>query len=415
MMKRLMSLLLILMLLPATSLAAPIQLLPLQQGALAPISLAPDGQSGLYAAEGELMIVRTDGSVLPVTVSQTRGAADTYGNLERIASMGLRAIGAEGLAWSPDGRYAALVNQNQVAIYAHFYYDPIVLDTHTGELFLAATYENKATKENCGVVITACFSGDSRYLYAIILGRLNGRRFSLVQYDLETLEAVTLYACDKESPHYWPHLNQLRDGSFLLLTDQTKQHLPTGIRRILPQGGEAAVTHADFLQPSAYFYPRSLQYSRDSSYALILASSSVPSADSQSGMQTVYHFTRLMCLRPDEGELAKDEYWEIPSLDAEKVAVLTGNEAQSPSPVYLHSMCLSPDGERALIVCAAEKGQYTLRMLNLTDGSLTPVTGVDSDTLRSMCMADTLYLDWSGDTILLGKQGMVPLAYQIKE
>ena len=54
-------------------------------------------------------------------------------------------------------------------------------------------------------------------------------------------------------------------------------------------------------------------------------------------------------------------------------------------------------------------------MLNLTDGSLTPVTGVDSDTLRSMCMADTLYLDWTGDTILLGKQGMVPLAYQIKE
>lgn len=82
------------------------------------------------------MIVRTDGSVLPVTVSQTRGSADTYGNLERIASMGLRAIGAEGLSWSPDGRYAALVNQNQVAIYAHFYYNPIVLDTHTGNCFL---------------------------------------------------------------------------------------------------------------------------------------------------------------------------------------------------------------------------------------------------------------------------------------
>lgn len=60
-------------------------------------------------------------------------------------------------------------------------------------MFLAATYENKATRENCGVVITACFSGDSRYLYAVILGRLNGKRFSLVQYDLETLEAVTLY------------------------------------------------------------------------------------------------------------------------------------------------------------------------------------------------------------------------------
>jgi len=414
-MKRLMVLLLMLMLLPAAALADTIRLVPAPQEALAPISLAPDGRSGLYAAEDGLVVVRADGSVLPVTISRNRGAADVYGNLERIASMGVRAIGTEGLAWSPDGRYAALVNQNQVAVYANFYFDPVILDTHTGELFLAATYANRMKEDNFGAVITACFSEDSRYLYAIICGNLNGKRFSLVQVDLETLEAVTLYACDTDTPHYWPHLSRLRDGSFLLLTDQTRQHLPTGVSRIVPEGASAAVTHADFTLPSAYFYPRSLQYSRDSGYALILGSSSVSAADPQGGgMQQVNYFTRLLCLRPDEGELAKDEYWEIPSLDADKVAVLTGNEAQSPSSVYLCAMHLSPDGNRALIVCV-ERGTYALRMLSLSDGRLTPVTGVDSDTLRSMCMARMPYLDWRGSTILLGQQGIVPTACQIEE
>ena len=129
-------------------------------------------------------------------------------------------------------------------------------------------------------------------------------------------------------------------------------------------------------------------------------------------MQTM-HFTRLMCLRPDEGELAKDEYWEIPSLKADRVAVLRGNEAQSPSTVYLLTMCMSPDGQRALIICV-QKGEYALRILNLADGSLDTVMGVDSDTLRDICMGTrTPYLDWSGNTILLGKQGGMPMAYKL--
>lgn len=410
-MKKLITLLLVLaLLLPAAALADIALLLPDAYAAVAPVSLAPDGKSGLYATEDGLVVVREDSRVLPVTISQTRGVADTNRNLERIAGMGLRAIGPEGLVWSPDGRYAALVNQNQIVINMNLYYDPIILDMQTGELFLAATYGNKMNKENSGAMISAYFSEDSRYLYALICGMLNGQRFSLMQYDMETLEATTLYSCNKEYMHYWPHLSQLRDGSFLLLTDQMNKGDPAGINRIVPSGDLAAVTHEDFSQPSVYFYPRSLQYSKESGYALILGSSTYTA--SRDTMQTM-HFTRLMCLRPDEGELAKDEYWEIPSLKADRVAVLRGNEAQSPSTVYLLTMCMSPDGQRALIICVQE-GEYALRILNLADGSLDTVMGVDSDTLRDICMGTrTPYLDWSGNTILLGKQGGMPMAYKL--
>lgn len=397
---RLIALLLVL-LLPCAALADTLSAIPSPMEEATPVSVSPDGRVELYSAGNTLTIRHEDGRTLPVVVSEARGAADAYGNLAKVASKGAQSIGSEGLIWSPDGRYAAIVNQSRVVQMVQFIYDPIVIDMQTGEMFLLASYSNKITKEGSGVVLTALFSADSRYLYAVVMGSLNGARFSLMQYELETLDSAVLHTW--EDLTYWPHLAQLADGSFLLLKDTQKLNDFTGLVHITSTEDGYALSVTDFTQRMLFFYPRSMQYCGESGHALILSNS----------IQGENRYSNLLRLRPDEGLLIPDMYWAVPSLDAPAVAELVKNELQSPSAVLIHAMRLSPDGERALLICS-ERAEYALLMLSLADGFLTQVAGVDSETLHSFCISGSPYLDWCGDTVILGVSAAQAGAYKLQ-
>lgn len=389
------------LLFPCAALADTLSAIPSALDEATPVSISPDGRVSLYSAGNALAVVHENGSILPVTVSDIRGAADAYGNLNKVAARGAAAIGNEGVVWSPNGRYAAIVNQSRVVQMMQFIYDPIVIDTQTGEMFLLAAYNNKLAKDDCGVMLTACFSADSRYLYAVIMGSLNGARFSLMQYDLETLTASVLHTW--EDLTYWPSLAQLADGSFLLLTDAHKVNEFTGTLRIVPSADGAAASKAEFTQRMLFFYPRSMQYSAKSGHALILSNS----------IQGSNCYSNLLHLTPDEGDLVPDTYWAVSSLKASAVTKMVKNELQSPSAVRIHAMRLSPDGERALLLCS-EGAEYALLMLRLSDGALTQVTGVDSETLRGLCATGGPYIDWCGDTVLLGVSAANAGAYRLE-
>ncbi len=398
-MKRFLALLLAL-LLPCAALADTLTPIPSPLDGAAPVSLSPDGSTGVFSTSDGLAILREDGSMLPVTISETRGAADEYGNLAKLAVQGARYLGSEGLVWSPDGRYAAVVNQLRVVQTALFIFDPIVIDAQTGEIFLLASYANNIRKENAGAVLTCTFSADSRYLYAVILGSINNARFCLMQYDLATLEATVLHSW--EDLTYWPSLVQLADGSFLLLKDTTRQHDFTGLVHITKAKTGYVHTITDFTQRMMFFYPRSMQYSASSGHALILSNS----------IQGSNTYSNLLHLRPDADLSAPEKYWAVTSLDSSYISVLSKNELQSPSDVIIHDMRLSPDGERALLLCI-EDGVFALRMLTFADGALTPVTGVDSETLRSFCLASNPYFTWCGDVVILGASPTGAIAYKL--
>lgn len=397
---RLFSLLLAL-LLPCAALAETLTAIPAPQEGMSPISFSQDGSVGLYSDEGRLVIVRADGSSTPVAASKTRGAADTYGNLAKIVSQGVRAIGSEGLVWSPDGRYAAIVNQLRVVQMAQMIYDPIVIDMQTGEMFLLASYDNNKRRNNSATVLTAAFSADSRYLYAVVWGNMNDAPFSLIRCDLTGSAAEVLLSWEGQT--FWPHLAQLRDGSFLLLKDTQQLNNYTGLAHITPAGKDYALTVTDFTQRMIFFYPRSMQYSAQSGHALILSNTSRGSNS----------YSNLLLVNPDEGIVPPTEYWAVPSLKASVVSVLSKNELQTPSNVVISSMRLSPDGERALLLCN-EGSRFALLMLSIDDRTLTRVTGVDSDTLASLYTSNGAYIDWRGDIILLGKTAATAVAHRLK-
>lgn len=366
------------------------------------ISASPDGQAELCVSmDTDSLFIRRDGTILPVYATESRGVPDTNGNLAKIAAMGVDAIGNEGVVWSPDGNYIAIVNQKRVAVQLQFIFDPLVIDTRTGEMFLLATYGNRYNKEGSATVVTACFSADSRYLYAVLLGSLGEDRFSLVQYDLNTLAATSLHIW--EGQVYWPHLAQLREGSFLMLKEQTKSNEAAGMIRISQgvNGYEHEVTK--FTQRRNFFYPRALLYSAVSGHALILSNAT----------EGDHIFSSMLHLRPDESLAAPELYWAIPSLKAKAVAELVKNELQSPSKVIIHGARLSPDGQYALILCS-EGGEFALRMLTLADGTLRPVTGVDSVVLSRMIFNGSPYIDWSGNTVYLGITAQTAFAYTLE-
>lgn len=400
-MKRFLALLFVL-LIPCCALADTLTALPTPDADMKPVSFSPDGRIGLYTTGSGLVLLHEDGSTQPLVINENRSAADTYGNLAKVVSRGAQGIGNEGLVWSPDSRYAAIVNNARVVQMAQFIYDPIIIDTQTGEVFLLATYANAINKDNSGVMLTCTFSADSRYLYAVILGSLTDARFCLVQYDLATYEASVLHSWDEQT--YWPHLAQLSDGSFLLLVDDSQLNDFAGLIHITRTENGYAHTVSEFTQRILFFRPQVMQYNAHSKHALLLSNAN----------QGSNYYSNMLYLQPGQDTLIPNEYyWAISSLDDSHVASLVKNQLQSPSEVMILAMCLSPDGERALLVCF-ENGSYALRMLTLADGSLTPVSGVNSDTLQSFYKPGGPYIAWSGDIILIGASPADATAFKLE-
>lgn len=379
---------------------APANLVPRTDETYRPISASPDGEVELCVLD-EWLYIRRGSSILPVMPNESRGVPDAYENLAEIASWGVKAIGNEGVVWSPDGNYIALVHHDNLIRRFLFILDPMVIDTRTGEMFLLATYDVRFTVGDSATVVTACFSGDSRYLYAVMIGRHDDNDFSLVRYNLETFGATVLHSWQETV--YRPRLVQLRDGSFLCLKDEQSPNSFPGLIHIDAGESGSDFKVVPFNQRRIFFQPCDLQYSAQSGYALILSNAA----------QGGHNFSNLLQFSPDNGVVTPEEYWSIPSLKAASVGRLVKNELHTPSKVIIHGMRLSPDGQHALLLCS-EGDEYALRMLGLADGSLRPVTGVDSIVLRRACMYETPYIDWFGNTVALGFSAQVARVYTLE-
>lgn len=159
------------------------------------LGVSPQGNAMLLSVGANLLALH-NGELRPIAPSQTRGVADTFSNLDKYLHYGSHNISTEGVAFSPDGRYAVMTNYNRLLNMMQFFYDPILLDLQTGEAILLETTNSRITRaERISKMTGACFSADNRFVYFSLLIRTRTDMrysFSLVRYDLATLERETL-------------------------------------------------------------------------------------------------------------------------------------------------------------------------------------------------------------------------------
>ena len=239
-----------------------------------PLSFSADGKSGILSFM-ETMIACYDGHYTPIYPSPDKGVQDVNGNLARFFSTGAGIVmGSEGAVFSPDGRYAVVLNTSAAMQMLRLTYDPIVIDLQTGEAVLTATYANSPTNDSdAGCVLTACFSRDGDTLYYTVYSAGNTHLYA---YSLAKGETRKL--CTYAGFASYPQLVETASGSLLLLKDAIRQNQSSGFVEFRHIGAHwYTVLHPSYLI-TRYFMPNRLQYSQSADLALVLGRSAISGA-----------------------------------------------------------------------------------------------------------------------------------------
>ncbi|MCR5297353.1 MAG: hypothetical protein K6E17_08065 [Clostridiales bacterium] len=128
-----------------------------------PLALSPDGK--IVIRNGAIQ--SRDGKSIPMTLNLTKGVGDPNGS-ERYLVVRLDAQPSwEGLSWSADGHYVAFSELEFVLKYLKSINVP-VLDTETGEIYLADSFARKTQEEDYGLVLLSRIDRTGRYLYYLV-------------------------------------------------------------------------------------------------------------------------------------------------------------------------------------------------------------------------------------------------------
>ena len=218
-----------------------------------PYFLSPGGSKAIcldekhaYVAEGNVITM-----ILP---NFLRSVRDTYAGFSRFIKMSpLQWVNSEGIAWSPDGRYAVITNHRQILMYMRLIYGLYIIDTQSGELYCADTYPIKIT-EGGSSVLQACFDASGRYLYYTLFGNAyEDARVSLMCYDMQTGEKQRLLPCLHNAAY--PKLQRDSRGRLINLTDATKANEILGLNVYEKQNGSWTSRAYALSRPSAAIRP----------------------------------------------------------------------------------------------------------------------------------------------------------------
>ena len=398
-----------------------------------PLSLAPDGETMLWAGQDGLYLTR-NGQITPVKAAPERGAGDPYGKLEKYMPTITRMIPAEeGVCWSPDGRYALLTNKRQMLQNMRSL-DLMLLDTQTGEMFLAAAFSDKIRDENAGFIYEAKFDRSGRYVF--FTGRIPSISLfdSLFRFDMDTGEIEHVNECLYATIS--PSLFETAEGDWLVLAsregggrgpetlyrcssqvpDETMQALYKLVGGQYPHLGTDGRAYSRQL-PASLIRTERMVYSADSGYGLMKVDSpssqflpqytkdiSETAAAASAFPQAFVKMLRLNRITPDGAEM--DQYWYLmddspdlsqvsirqadadalrwlraaandrtPALTEEEDAALgaLARDLLMSRVLYVSAAALSPDGHYAMLNAGFEQ-TWGLFLLRLDDMELRPVS-----------------------------------------
>jgi len=150
-----------------------------------PVSVSPSGKAAIYLSDDGLAVVR-EGRVMPLSPNYAKRGEVTKEQqytLERHPQFG-RWVEQDSIVWSPDETYFALTFPNRVLRQMRFY-DLIIGDTRTGEIYLAEATPTKMMQEGAAAAITACFDPEGKYVYYLVYGYgLGDSPSALKRYEL---------------------------------------------------------------------------------------------------------------------------------------------------------------------------------------------------------------------------------------
>lgn len=361
------------------------------------LGLSPDGRT-LLLTDGEAAYTLCEGELTQIQVSTSRSVENKYDNLRKCLMSYVSPLspGVEGVVWSPDSRYAAMPNYAIALLHGKFYFDPIVLDTHTGKLILLDTYPSKLSE---GAVMShACFSADSRYFYALLYGKGFAGRVTLMRYDLETGEKHVLHSSDQYIGR--PGFFEMRNGGFLGILDSNDNNASAGLALFVPSAAGYTIKKALTGTVQSVMRGYSLDYSPVTGYAMmtgLLAGQS--------------RCMLMMGHEEDDFEGIYDNLYAIESLDSEKMLNLTEEqieaiyesilETQDSGYVNIMQTNFSPDGRYAMLHCL-KHGESALLMLKLDTLELAPIAVPEGYNAASMAMNQYFHAAWGADgTVLL--------------
>ena len=158
-----------------------------------PVGISPDGKTVLWRTSEGGFLTR-NGEAILIHPAPERGVGDPYRKLEWECSELLRVFPDEdGLSWSPDGRYVLLYSKF-LSMQLVMALDLVMLDTETGEVFLAQSYEGGSQErgdfvssmesKDFGMVFEARFDLTGEYVYFIGRIKALSDTYSLFRFDM---------------------------------------------------------------------------------------------------------------------------------------------------------------------------------------------------------------------------------------
>ena len=388
-------------------------------------SLSQTGKSGILEIDNA-KVAYYNGEYRIIYPSSTRGVPDEYGNLSKFCSTALRSlIGDEGVVYSHDGRYASLFNTDISLMKGQFFLDPIVIDLSTGEAILTATYQNKAREDNAGVVTTACFSADDRYLYYILYGRTSDYRTTLYRYDFKTSSTEKCFTGYDTT--YYPKLSETMDGSLIIINDTMLSDGRSGLVDMSISNGIWESSEYGESVTIKYWYASRLMYSQNTGNAILTGNSRL-----SQGINFACQY-----FRPDDEIWKLDEFLTV-SLETDEIEVISASNIESIVKTwsqdgkslidfpYCRILCaqLSPDGNYLLLLTSNHIGtedeteMQKLLLVRLDDMETREIMGINANQILFGSAGNSFRptIEWNCDTLLINTaDGIAAYCFEISD
>jgi len=255
-----------------------------------PVAVSPSGKVKIYNGSGGMLFAVRDGEVIGMTPNYAKGAQDNKNQqytLKPYTKYGTMAE-RDSFAFSPDERYFALTFPTQV-LQQMRYYDLIIGDTLTGDLYLAEATPTKATQSGATAAITAAFDPEGKYIYYLAYGRDIGEGpCALKRYEMATGKVEMLYS----QQGLWmnqPRLVVSADGTVRTVSDQQKQDLKAAALTFREVNGQWTCEERQAALPVRSQRLERYLYSEKSGHELILCRAMMSVSEAQT--VPVYYLT----------------------------------------------------------------------------------------------------------------------------
>ena len=385
----------------------------LRQAQLTVINYSPDGTHGvgfLVSGDSFLPAAVSPGRIAVIYPTHERGVDDQFSMLEKYYHMIYLqrntytplGMGENGMIWSPSGRYCcSLYFDGLFKMNKGEYCSPIFTDTHTGEMFMADSFNPSMFKGDAGSWVCGCFSDDEQYFYAMYYGHRSEHLCTLLRYDLATFEYEELYGMDING---YPTLTQLKDGSILTFSDTRKIGTTAQqLIKVYPDGANESFPIEEMMKVTQDYslYYRRLYCSAESGWAVMPAS-----LIGKTSGETTLGFLRF---RPEESLSDRTKIlWMIcaqtlqpESFSKEKLAEYYASEFDrywaDKDYLFIYDIKLSPEGRYAAVIAGSPEGRLhdqitVMLIIRLSDLKTLIAGGIDVGNVSSLAVRRNKYL-----------------------